>query len=221
MAEKAKKMSVVFDPATGTLAFNFPGSGLEALSYRLSEFPDNVVAFWTGFGMKTAGRNASIGGDEDGSVGTPDTMRARIAAKFEQWRNGVLRLASSGGERSAIALKFVEAYSIAKRMQAALEAGADADDWADYPEVAPMEELRAQLEEKAATVTNPEEVAAARAKAEAAGDDPDEAGEKVEVTQFDVIKSKTLFKLALAEAQKARDAAKRTALKAKLAAEAV
>ena len=216
MAEKAKKMSQAFDAATGTLTFSFPG--LEPLAYRLSDFPENVIQFWTGFGMKTTGRNASIGSDEDGSVGTPETMRQRVAAKFEQWRQGILRTAASGEERASTPTLLVEAYGIAKRMQAAIEAGDDADNWAAYPALDPAE-LRAKLDEMAATVTNPDEVAAARAKAEAAGEDGDDAAAKAEITQLDIAKAKNLFKLALNEAKTQRAAARKAELKAKLAAE--
>ncbi len=216
MAEKAKKMSQAFDAATGTLTFSFPG--LEPLAYRLSDFPENVVQFWTGFGMKTTGRNASIGSDEDGSVGTPETMRQRVAAKFEQWRQGILRMAASGEERASAPTLLIEAYGIAKRMQAAIEAGDDADNWAAYPAIDPAE-LRAKLDEMAATVTNPGEVAAARAKAEAAGEDGDDAAAKAEITQLDIAKAKNLFKLALNEAKAQRAAARKAELKAKLAAE--
>lgn len=218
MAEaKVKKMSQAFDPATGTLTFSFPE--LEPLAYRLSEFPENVIAFWTAFGMKTAGRNASIGSDEDGSVGSPETMRARVAAKFAQWQAGVLRLATAGEEKAAVAPLLLEAAAIFKRMKAAIEAGADVDTWRDFEGPAP-EELRAEFEALDDVVTNQPEVDAARAKAEAAGEDGDEAAKKATLTRLDILKASTLFKLAYGEADAARKAAKKLALKTKLAAEA-
>ncbi len=219
MAEaKVKKMSQAFDPATGTLTFSFPG--LEPLSYRMADFPENVVQFWTGFGMKTAGRNDTLGRDEDGSDGTPETMRTRVIAKFEQWKAGVLRLAAAGEERAPTSTILVEAYSIAKRMQAAMAAGDDVDNWANYdaPDAA---ELRAALDEKAAIITNPDAVAAARAEAVAKGEDGDEAAAKAEVSQLDVIKATNLFKLAMVAAKAQREATKKAALKAALAAEKV
>lgn len=218
MAEaKTKKMSQSFDPETGTLTFAFPG--LEPLSYRLSDFPQNVVAFWTGFGMKTAGRNASIGSDEDGSVGTPETMRKRVEAKFAAWKQGILRATTGGEERAPASTLLLEAAVIYKRMKAAMTAGDDVDNWANY-DGPDAESLRPEVEKLDDVVTNPEAVAKAKSDAEAKGEDGEAAASKATVTQLDVLKASNLFKLAMQAAKAQREAAKKAALKAALAKEA-
>lgn len=221
MAEnKVKKMAQAFDPASGTLTHTFGGDAASAVAVKLADYPQNVVDYFTLLGMRTAHRNATIGSEDEGSVGTPEGMAKRLVAKIEQWKAGVLRLAAAGEERAPTSTLLVEAYGIAKRMQAAMAAGDDVDNWEAYdaPDAA---ELRAALEEKASIVTNPDAVAAARAKAVEAGEDGDEAASKAEVTQLDVIKATNLFKLATSAAKANREAAKKAALKAALKAEAV
>lgn len=221
MATEEKKMSQSFDAATGTLKFSFPG--LEPLSYAISEFPENVRAFWTGFGMKTAGRNASIGSKDDGSVGTPAEMRERVAAKFEQWKAGILRAVSSGEEKAAVPGVILEAAAIYKQMKAAIAAGADIDDWANFPVGMELAELRKEVESWDDFVTNPEAVEKAKDEARAAGKDEAEveaAGEKAAVTRLDVAKANKQFKYALEAAKQARADKKKAALKAAMVAEA-
>ena len=218
MAEaKVKKLSQTYKPETGELTMVF-GHG-PAHSRRLADFPDNVREYFTLLGWKTAARNSTIGSDDEGSVGTSEAMEARFLAKDAQWQAGVLRLATAGEEKAAAPTLLLEAAAIFKRMKAAIEAGVDVDTWRDFEGPAP-EDLRAEFEALDDVVTNQPEVDAARAKAEAAGEDGDEAAKKATVTRLDILKASTLFKLAYGEADAARKAAKKAALKAKLAAEA-
>lgn len=220
MAEE-KKVSMTRHP-DGSVEWAFNGAG--SLRKTATDSPDNVRDYFTMLGFTTASRNATIG-TEKGSVGTPAEMAARMAARWEQWMQGILRVAPSGEEKPATPTLVVEAALIYQRMRKAIQAGADPANptafdaaWQAQVNDVSSEEMRAKLEALDDSVTNEAAVEAARAKAIAEGKDGDEAAKKATVTKLDELRASELFKLAYGTAKKAREAAKEAETRAKLAA---
>lgn len=216
MAEKQKKMSQVYDPASGVLKHTFGEAGELAVS--LKDYPQNVVDYFAILGLKTAHRNATIGAEEEGSVGTPESMLKRLSAKVESWKAGILRAISGGEEKAPASTLILEAAVIYKKMKAAAAAGADVDAWPDF-EGPDAETLRPEIEEMDDFVTNAEAVEKARAEALAKGEDGEDAAKKATITRLDLLKANKLFRLAMEAAKDARAQAKKAALKASIAKE--
>lgn len=212
-AKEPKKRSVERKP-DGSRVVTFAGGG--TYSYKASDYPQNVVDYFTALGMDTAHRNAGIGSETDGSVGTPEQMLAREQAKVEAWKRGELRIASDGSEKGGIPMLILEAGSIYKAMKACYEATGDIEGWDNaeaYPRPDP-ESLRAPLEALDDEVINPDKVKAAEDKARAEGKTAEEvaaAGEKARVTKLDEVRATVLFKAALTEAEDLRRAKKKAA----------
>lgn len=209
---EAKKLSQRVNP-DGAVIFQFQGFEPEA-PISPADYPENVVRFFTLLGLRTAHRNATIGSETKGDVGSPADMRARLLAKIAAWKAGELRIASTGEER-IVPLVELEAACIYKAAKAAKAAGQPTASYTQFPLPKP-EDVRGEMEALADQVINPEKVAEARAKADAEGKDADAAEAKVAITKLDQLKATDLFKWALLQAKKARDAKREAALAAKL-----
>jgi len=229
MAEKApKKMAQAFDAASGILTHTFGDAG--TITVKLDDYPQRVRDYFTALGMRTAHRNATIGSEDEGSVGTSASMFLRLKAKVEAWKAGTLRAISSGEEKAPASTIVLEAAVIYKRMKAAMTAGVPIEAlvqrWAEFDgadaegRVPTVESLRPEIEAMDDFVMNPAEVEKAKAAAAEKGEDVEEAAKKVATTRLAALKVSTLFKLATGEAKKARDQAKQAAQLAKLAEEA-
>lgn len=214
MSEATKKLSQRVLP-DGSIEFTF--AGFEPIVVQGSDYPTSVREFFFQLGLRTAHRNATIGGD-DGSVGTPAEMRERMLNKIAAWKRGELRVATESGERSGIPSAILRAAWIYRAMRAALAAGGQPDNWPDFTEGQP-EDLRGQLEGLAEEVTNPAEVEAARAKARAAGAAEDKAAAKAEITRLDQLVATKLFKIAATVVAEEKAAARKAKLTAALSAE--
>lgn len=221
MAEKAPKKRSVARAADGTRTVTYEG-GL-TYAYRLADYPQNVRDYFAELGMDTAHRNASIGSDADGSVGTPADMFKREAAKVAGWKAGVVRTIVAGEEKAAAPALVLEAASIYRAMSACFKATGGIDGWEGYERPEP-ESLRAEIEALDDVVTNPEAVEAAKAaaagKPDATPETIEAAGVKATITRLDLLKANTIFKAAVEEAKEARAKAKRAALRASIAAQA-
>lgn len=217
-----KKRSVTRNP-DGSRTVTFAHGG--TLAYSLNDYPQNVRDFFTLLGMDTARRNAGVGAEDDGTVGTAEQMMAREAAKHDAWMRGELSIARDAGEKSGIPLLWLEATSIYKAMKACVQATGDFIGWeneATYARPAP-ESLRAEVEALDDVVVNEADVTKAREAALASGasaEAAEAAAEKVKRTRLDVFRANDLFKLALAEAEETRRNKKKAALRDSIRAKA-
>lgn len=235
-----KKMAQVVKD-DGSVEFKFgktEGSAIVAggptLAAKLDDFPQNVKDFFAIIGMRTKLRNFTTPDEDAGAAGEPpERMFEKLKAGYDRLVRGELKVTRTGEEKAPASTLILEAALIYRKMKAVVKpadgsAGVAPNDpgfeaaWKAVATDDTLESLRPMVEGMDATVTNAEAVEAGVAKANEEraakgeppleGDDLNALRDKLTVTQLDQLKQTAVFKLAMGEAKKAREAAKQAAL---------